>query len=88
MVNPIGRDKTEESKIIKIRTGTPVSNLAAEGTDEEQTDGKVATKAIKLLAQHKDQPFFLAVGFYRPHLPFVAPMKYFDKYPDDKIILP
>jgi len=88
VVNPLGRDKTEESKIIKIRTGTPVSYLAAEGTDEEQTDGKVATEAIKLLEQHKDQPFFLAVGFYRPHLPFVAPMKYFDKYPDEKIVLP
>lgn len=88
VLNPIGRDKTEESKIIRVRTGTPVSYLAAEGTDEEQTDGKVATEAIKLLEQHKDQPFFLAVGFYRPHLPFVAPMKYFNKYPDDKILLP
>jgi uncharacterized sulfatase len=57
----------------------------AEGTSEEQTDGKVATEAIRLLEQHGNWPFFLGVGFYRPHSPHIAPKQFFDLYPLDKI---
>ena len=35
----------------------------------------------------KDQPFFLAAGFRKPHLPFVAPKKYYDLYPEESIKL-
>ena len=38
--------------------------------------------AIAALQRLKDQPFFLAIGFHKPHLPFVAPKKYWDKYPE------
>ena len=92
--NPAGIDKTAlEPKIInhtpKRGLGSAMSFLSDElGRDEDHTDGKVATKAIELLAQHKDQPFFLAVGFYKPHTPYVAPKKYFDLYPLEKIKLP
>lgn len=89
-VNPRGRDKDEESKIFSLQPGQfggTLSWLAADGTDEEQTDGIGATEAIKLLEAHKDEPFFLAVGFYRPHTPYVAPKKYFELYPLDKIKL-
>lgn len=91
-VNPIGRDKTEENKVINLTPlrglGTALSFLAADGIDEEQTDGKVATEAIRLMQENKDKPFFIAIGFFRPHTPYVSPKKYFDLYPVDKINLP
>ncbi|CAN5171400.1 sulfatase [soil metagenome] len=61
--------------------------LAAEGTDEDQPDGQIAAEAIKLLKSHREKPFFIGVGFLKPHDPFNAPKKYFDQYPLDKIKL-
>jgi arylsulfatase A-like enzyme len=55
--------------------------------DEDLPDGKVAMRAIEMLRAYKDRPFFIAAGFYRPHLPFVAPRKYYDLYPPDSIKL-
>ncbi len=91
-LNPSGRDKVEESKLTqhtpKRGLGSSLSFLAADGTDEEQTDGKVAAEVIKLMEAKRDQPFFIAAGFYRPHCPYIAPKKYFDLYPLEKITLP
>jgi arylsulfatase A-like enzyme len=95
-VNPRGRDRDDEAKIVTLapeavgpgpRFGGVLSWLAADGRDEEQTDGVAATEAIRLLERFKKrgERFFLAVGFYRPHTPYVAPKKYFKHYPLDKI---
>lgn len=48
--------------------------------DDELSDGQVAKHATEVLAEIQDVPFFLAVGFYKPHLPYHAPRKYFDLY--------
>lgn len=55
--------------------------LEAEGTDEDQQDGQTAAKAIEFLKQDHDKPFFLGLGFAKPHDPFNAPKKYFEPYP-------
>jgi iduronate 2-sulfatase len=57
----------------------------ADVADNAYIDGRVSDEAIKILNQIKDRSFFLAVGFRRPHLPFVAPEKYWAMY-DDKVI--
>jgi iduronate 2-sulfatase len=59
--------------------------LAAEGDDADQPDGQLADEAVKILSQKRNKPLFLAVGFYRPHDPFIAPKKYFDLYDRAKI---
>ncbi|MCP5532878.1 MAG: sulfatase [Akkermansiaceae bacterium] len=92
-VNPRGRDKTDEGKIFTLKKGqfgATLSWLAAGGDDAEQTDGIAATEAVRRLERHAadQQPFFLAVGLYRPHTPYVAPKKWFDLYPTDQIEVP
>ncbi len=59
-----------------------------QGDGSDQPDYKSATKAVELIREHKDKPFFLAVGFVRPHYPMVAPKQYFEPYPWQKIRLP
>jgi iduronate 2-sulfatase len=53
--------------------------------DDAYFDGRVAREAIKTLAEVKDKPFFLAVGFWKPHAPFNAPKKYWDLYDRAKL---
>ena len=52
----------------------------SDARDEEYLDGQVAARAAAALRELKDRPFFLAVGFRKPHLPFTAPRKYWDLY--------
>ena len=59
----------------------------AECGDSDLHDGATCDHAIERLAVLKDQPFFLACGFIKPHLPFVAPKKYWDLYDHDAIEL-
>ena len=57
--------------------------VAADVADNTYSDGTLADEAIRRLQAAKDkpaEPFFLAVGFVKPHLPFVAPQKYWDLY--------
>lgn len=89
-INPAGVDHTEEEPNIYSLSpgnfGATLSWYASPKGDGEHTDGKVAAEAEWLLercAKQRDRPFFLAVGFFRPHTPFVAPkVPYFSDYPE------
>ncbi|RAV29544.1 sulfatase [Sinomicrobium soli] len=56
--------------------------------DSAYVDGKVSRAAVNILNTIKDKPFFLAVGFRRPHLPFSAPQKYWSMYDRESLPLP
>ncbi|GAB5561875.1 MAG: sulfatase [Synoicihabitans sp.] len=64
---------------------------AADVLDEAYADGRVASTAIdrlQWLQRNEEKPFFLAVGFVRPHLPFSAPKKYWDMYDRNQLPMP
>ena len=75
---------------------TPVNGLdsghfdwsAIQADDEDTADVMVAEWAAAYLRRKRPRPFFLACGLYRPHLPWYAPEKYFEKFPEAQTILP
>ncbi len=92
-VNPRGRDKSEEfliNTLMEGEYGGTLSWLEAEGTDDEQTDGIGANETIRFLEEFakSGENFFLAYGLFRPHVPFVAPKKYYDMYETDDFRIP
>ncbi len=68
--------------------GIKISWQATNRDDGDEPDGRTARRIAQLLEQNKGRPFFIAAGFHKPHLAFIAPQKYFDMYPPDKIALP
>ena len=88
-LNPAGCDRLEEEgEIFSLKPGSfggTLSWYASPQSDEEHTDGMLASDAewvLERCARDKERPFFLAVGFYRPHTPYVAPDTYFEGYPE------
>jgi uncharacterized sulfatase len=57
-------------------------------TDEDEPDGRAARRAVELMRERRDKPFFIAVGFLKPHDPWVVPDKYFAAFPREKVALP
>ena len=80
--------KLPEKDRPKLIRGPPFE--AADEPDDSYPDAQTAAKAIETLRRLKemDQPFFLGVGFVKPHLPVTCPQKYWDLYPADSIKLP
>ncbi len=62
-----------------------LSHEAPDVDDDVLQDGQIAIRGIKALRENRDKPFFLALGFLKPHLPFIAPKKYWDMYPTEKV---
>ena len=91
-MNPAGCDRMmEEPEIFSLTPGQfggTLSWLASKNPDAKHTDGMEAADAewvLERCAKQKDRPFFLAVGFFRPHTPYVSPQSYFEKYPEEKM---
>ena len=72
----------------RAKRGPPTE--AADVPDDFYADGKIAAEAARRLRRYGEtgEPFFLAVGFLKPHLPFVAPQKYWDRHPAAAIPAP
>ena len=84
------RNYLEEENIredMRKEEGHPPAWEAPDVEDDAYFDGRVAQRAMELLQQFKqeDTPFFMALGFVKPHLPFNAPKRYWDMYPLDGI---
>lgn len=90
--NPAGVDRTEEHpKIFSLTPGQfggTLSWFASPKADAEHTDAKLADDAAWILercAKDRSRPFFIALGFFRPHTPYVSPEKYFAMHPAEKM---
>lgn len=62
--------------------------VAAEGGDAAQPDGMLADEAVRVMEASDGSPFFLGVGFHKPHDPFIAPREYFEPYDTTGVTLP
>jgi iduronate 2-sulfatase len=91
--NSAGVDRLQEEpkmfSLVPGNLGSALSWYASPSQDALHTDAILATEAewvLERAARRKDRPFFLAVGFFRPHTPFVAPRDpYFGYYPEAKM---
>lgn len=88
------REEIQSGDTVKLQTCFPLIGerkipwLKSRMAEEMHIDALAASHAIERMNALKDTSFFLAVGFRKPHLPFVAPAKYWDLYNEDKIIVP
>jgi iduronate 2-sulfatase len=82
---PGKKSKKGKGDRASVKAGRGLPYAAPDCADDQLPDGQIADQAIAALRKHKDEPFFLAVGFHKPHLPFVAPKKYWDLYKADEI---
>ncbi len=94
VVNPRGIDREVHDQIHTLQEGQfggTLSWLNLLSEPSQHTDGIAAAEAISMLEQRQllsgldDRPFFMAVGFYRPHTPYVAPPEFFENYPLESI---
>lgn len=80
------RKKLQKTDFSSFTAGPAVEN--ADVADEVYQDGAVAQQAIQSLRRNKDKPFFICVGFAKPHLPFAAPKRYWDLYEREQFKVP
>jgi uncharacterized sulfatase len=88
--DPKGAEFTTDGEDVdpNPKNGQSFRYVMGNGNGAEQADYQIADEAIRLLDANRDKPFFLAVGFIRPHVPEIAPRRFFDLYPIDQIALP
>jgi uncharacterized sulfatase len=88
--DPVGVDHLKEEEFLTNFTpgrglGSAIAFYRSRSPENEITDSIGASEVIRLLRQPHSQPFFIAFGLYRPHVPWVVPEAYFDRYPIDGI---
>lgn len=85
-----GDDKPQVQGVVPPNLAKDPKCECRDVPDEAYFDGRVAQLAIQALEQRKAQggPFFLAVGFWKPHSPFNAPKKYWDMYQREDVAMP
>ncbi|KAA1260163.1 Choline-sulfatase [Rubripirellula obstinata] len=81
------KDQGVSVKEMRLAAKGPATEIY-EVDDEGYRDGVVAKQAIESLRNNKDNPFFMCVGFAKPHLPFAAPKRYWDLYQRDQFTVP
>lgn len=89
--NSHGRDQAQVTGDLPPNLASGIGGIECRDVpDDAYFDGRVATQAVQALRilRESDQPFFLAVGFWKPHTPFNAPKKYWDLYDRDQIPVP
>ncbi|MBI4873152.1 MAG: sulfatase [Acidobacteria bacterium] len=82
------KNKKKAGKAAGSEGGAKLSWTPTNRADAEEPDGATARRIAQIVREHKSQPFFIGCGFHKPHLPWVAPRKYFDMYSLDQIKLP
>ncbi|MBK5254857.1 MAG: sulfatase-like hydrolase/transferase [Vicinamibacteria bacterium] len=69
----------------RLMKNMPVEGGPTTNEDDVEGDGRRARFAVKVLEEKREKPLFLALGLVRPHVAWIAPQKYFDLYPPDRI---
>jgi iduronate 2-sulfatase len=81
-------DPSKKDGIVSFAEDERPAVEAVNVTDDQLPDGATAARAVKLLEQYRNEPFFMAVGFRRPHQPFTMPKRYWDLYNEATLRLP
>ena len=93
---PGGKRRGQKGKAVGEEGGIKLSWTHTDNKDEDEPDGHTARQIVELMEANLagkataggGKPFFLGAGFHKPHLPWVAPKKYFDMYPPEQMHLP
>lgn len=95
-INDIPEDEPKSEKGKKARQAREREHSLPEAVawraldvhDDETVDGRTARNVTRMLDQHRNGPFFIGVGFHKPHRPYEAPAHYFSDFPAEQMPLP
>ena len=92
-VNPAGIDHLHDEKRVTDYTphrllGASIAYFSSGAGDNQHTDHLVANAVIDMVNEHRNEPWFIGAGFFKPHVPWIVPGKYFDLYPINDIEAP
>ncbi len=80
--------KNKAAPVAQASAGDPFEWQATANADADEPDGQTARRLVKFFSANSGQPFFIAAGFHKPHVPHTAPQKYFDLHDPAKMPTP